>query len=237
MRKIEVCCHSISDVRAARRGGAVRVELCSAITAGGVTPSAGLIAGAVKEKGHMQVNVLVRPREGGFVYTDDEILTMCRDIDVARRLGADGVVIGALTPDGAIDVDAMCRLLAASAGLSVTFHRAFDDLRQDPLRALDTLIALGIPRLLTSGLAPAALQGAGVIKQMVAHAADRIIIMPGSGITAANIANLQAATGAPEYHSTCKDPDARQGAASPLFGTAPPGASERTVSILVGALS
>ena len=210
-RKIEVCCTSVADVVAARDGGAVRVELCSAISAGGVTPSAALVATAVRERGEMAVNVLIRPREGGFVYSDEEV---------------------SVTPEGEIDIPAMRRMLGQAEGLSVTFHRAFDDCR-DPFAALDILVELGIDRVLTSGQSATAVEGAQLLARLVEYAAGRIIIMPGAGVSPANIDMLHMQTGASEFHSTAADKTAAR-PSSPLFGMDPPRTSKDIVAALVG---
>lgn len=219
MRKIEVCCCTMHDVIAARDGGACRVELCSALESGGLTPSAGLIVGAVRERSQMAVNVLVRPRGGDFVYNTRELAVMEADIEAVRAAGAQGVVIGALTAAGEIDVPAMERLLSHCEGLDVTFHRAFDECA-DPSAALEQLISLGIPRLLTSGCQPDALKGAPLIADLVKQAANRIIIMPGAGINANNISEIERITGAEEFHSTCTDKSVKPPHTSPLFGSA-----------------
>lgn len=126
---------------------------------------------------------------------------MCRDIEFCRQAGADGVVIGALTPEGDIDVEACQRMIAAAGNLSVTFHRAFDVCR-DPYAALEQIIALGCDRLLSSGQMPSAEQGAALLAQLVTRSAGRIIIMPGAGINAQNIAHIEQITAATEFHST-----------------------------------
>lgn len=158
MRKIEVCCASVDDIVEAYEGGAIRVELCSAISCGGVTPSRGLIAEAVAATSgtvipRIKVNVLIRPREGSFVYSPSEVRTMISDIEFCRNAGVDGVVIGALTPEGNIDMDSCRRMVAAAGHLSVTFHRAFD-VCLHPESALEQIIDLGCERLLTSGQQP-----------------------------------------------------------------------------------
>ena len=213
MRKIEVCCTSVEDVMEAHLGGAIRIELCSAISCGGVTPSHGLTEEVIAEAGRKQgpaVNVLIRPREGSFVYSESEVRTMLSDIAFCRKAGADGVVIGALTPDGDIDIDNAGRLIAAAGEMSVTFHRAFDVCR-DPHTALEQIIDLGCDRLLTSGRKPDALAGANLISELVRQAGKRIIIMPGSGINPSNISMIESITGASEFHSTARaavpDPD------------------------------
>ena len=182
MRKIEVCCTSLAEAHEAQAGGAVRIELCSALAAGGITPSAGTIAAVARDKSlAIDVNVLIRAREGSFLYTGEEVDIMVRDIELCRREGVHGVVIGALTAEGDIDIEACRRMVEAARGLSVTFHRAFDVCR-DPHRALEQIIGLGCDRLLTSGQQPSAAEGAPLIAKLVEQAAARIIIMPGAGI-------------------------------------------------------
>ncbi|MBR3775248.1 MAG: copper homeostasis protein CutC [Alistipes sp.] len=201
MRIIEVCCSSLSEAREAEAGGARRIELCSAITCGGVTPSHGTITAIVQAGLNIDINVLIRPREGGFCYTADEVDTMCRDIEFCRQMGVHGVVIGALTAEGDIDIEACQRMIEAAGDLSVTFHRAFDVCR-DPSKALEQIISLGCDRLLSSGQMPSAEQGAELLAELVRQAAGRIIIMPGAGIKPQNIALIEQKTAAMEFHST-----------------------------------
>lgn len=211
MRKIEVCCASLDEAREAQAGGAVRIELCSALGAGGITPSAGTIE-AVSHAADLtiDVNVLIRAREGSFLYTPDEVGIMVRDIELCRRTGAHGVVIGALTADGEVDMAACRRMVEAAEGMSVTFHRAFDVCR-DPYGALEQIIALGCDRLLTSGQEATAEAGAPLIARLVEQAAGRITVMPGAGIRPSNIAAIAQATHAAEFHSTARGPVADDG--------------------------
>ena len=201
MRKIEVCSTSLDDAREAEAGGAVRIELCSAITCGGVTPSHATIQSIVDANLNLDINVLIRAREGGFHYTPSEIDTMCRDIEFCRHAGVHGVVIGALTAQGDIDIEACKRMVEAAGDLSITFHRAFDICRE-PLASLEQIIALGCDRLLTSGQQPSAEQGVELIAELVKRAAGCIIIMPGAGINPRNIAFIEQKTAATEFHST-----------------------------------
>ena len=201
MRKIEVCSTSLDDAREAEAGGAIRIELCSAITCGGVTPSHGLIKSVVNENLNLDINVLIRAREGGFCYTTAEVDAMCQDIEFCREAGVHGVVIGALTADGDIDMEACKKMVAAAGDMSITFHRAFDICRE-PLVALEQIISLGCHRLLTSGQQPSAERGAEFIAELVKRAAGRIIIMPGAGINPKNIATIEQKTAATEFHST-----------------------------------
>ena len=201
MRKIEVCSTSLDDAREAEAGGAIRIELCSAITCGGVTPSHGLIKSVVDAHLNLDINVLIRAREGGFCYTEAEVDAMCQDIEFCREAGVHGVVIGALTPEGDIDMEACQKMVAAAGEMSITFHRAFDICRE-PLVALEQIISLGCHRLLTSGQQSSAEQGAEFIAELVKRAAGRIIIMPGAGINPKNIAAIEQKTAATEFHST-----------------------------------
>lgn len=210
--KFEVCSDGVEAVREAVAGGAARVELCQALSLDGLTPSAGAIGEAVRlcaGTPAVEVMVLIRPRDGGFVYTPAEKEEMLADIRQAARLGASGVVVGALTPGGEIDRDWTSRAagLARSLGLSVTFHRAFDRLA-DPFEALDFLASEGVDRILTSGQAPSALEGAERLAELVRHARGRISIMPGAGVSAKNIERLYELTGAVEFHGSSRRPDA-----------------------------
>lgn len=199
--KLEVCCADLASVRAAVEGGAHRVELCQALGLDGLTPSAGMIEEAVGMGIHVQV--LIRPREGDFVYTSDEVACMQRDIRHARRLGAGGVVIGALRPDGSIDAETIRRLVGEAEDLSITFHRAFDVCAQ-PEEALEEIISLGCHRLLTSGQAQTAQQGIPLLRRLVQQSAGRLIIMPGAGVNTGNAHRILAETGAREIHGSLR---------------------------------
>lgn len=204
-RILESCCTSLPQVLAACSGGASRIELCEHIEIGGVTPSEDNIRACVAAG--LPVNVLVRPRGGNFVFTPQEEQCMLRDIDMCRETGAAGVVIGALMENGDVDMAMMRRLIARARGaegersLSVTFHRAFDECR-DPFSALEDIISLGCDRLLTSGQEASAQEGMELISALVRRAEGRIIIMPGAGITPANLDLIEKTTGAVEFHGT-----------------------------------
>ena len=202
MAILEICAGSVESAIAARDGGAKRIELCAALEVGGVTPSAGLIAQARKVEGVI-LNVIIRPRGGDFLYNEYEISCMTEDIRTCKRLGADGVVIGALTADGDIDTATCKKLIEAAEGMSITFHRAFDMCR-DPHKALEELVSLGCDRVLTSGQAPTAEAGIPLLKQLVEKAAGRIIIMPGCGVNSANAATILQDTGATEIHASAR---------------------------------
>ena len=149
----------------------------------------------------LPILAMARPRPGDFRYAEDQLARMEREIDLARACGLDGVVFGALYAAGTIDDYATQLLIERADGLLVTFHRAFD-LTPDPLAALDRLVALGIPRILTSGNAPTALEGAAELAALIAHAGERMVVMPGGGVRAENIAELRRRTGAREFHSS-----------------------------------
>ena len=194
----EICVDSIAGVRAAQAAGAHRVELCADLMEGGVTPSLGMIRQARTVAG-IRMHVIIRPRGGDFLYDDDEFATMKTDIDVAKAEGADGVVIGVLTADGHVDVERTRTLVEQARPLAVTFHRAFD-MTVDPLQALESLIGLGIERVLTTGQEASVLEGLPLIAELVERAGNRIIVMPGGGITARNIDRIVAAAKIKEVH-------------------------------------
>ena len=191
----------MQSVLAAKAGGANRIELCRALDVDGLTPSKEMMAEAIGWG--IPVQVLIRPREGNFVYNEAEVESMIHDIRLAKRLGANGVVIGALKPDGSIDEETIRYLVEAAKGLSITFHRAFDVCSQ-PLEALEQIIALGCHRLLTSGQAATAEQGIPLIKQLVELAGKRLIIMPGSGVNPENACKILSETGAKEIHGSLR---------------------------------
>lgn len=198
--ELEVCCGDVESVDTAAKAGAERIELCSALAEGGVTPSEGLIRHAVRS-GIRRVNVLIRPRGGDFLYTPEEVDVMVADVRAARRLGAAGVVIGALRPDGSIDTEAMSRMIEEAEGMEVVCHRAFD-MARDRSEALETLISMGVNRILTSGGAASAPEGAAELRRLREQADGRIIIMAGSGVTPDNAARLVEESGVQAVHST-----------------------------------
>lgn len=200
----EVCANSVESCLAAQAGGADRVELCAGIPEGGTTPSYGDIATARELLTHTRLHVIIRPRGGDFLYTPLEQRIMLKDIENARRLGADGVVFGCLTPEGDIDIALMKQLLEAAQGMSVTFHRAFDVCRQ-PKQALETLIQLGCHRILTSGAQPTAEQGIPLLKELQAQASGRIILLAGCGVNENNIARIASETGIREFHFSARE--------------------------------
>lgn len=218
---------------AAQEGGAERVEICSALTVGGLTPSTSLVFTVDQVKDLMHTHILIRPREGDFVYDDLEVWAMEREIVMMNELKVDGVVLGALTKDGEIDMAVMKRLMKQTKYMDVTFSRAFDEVK-DMRLALEQLIYLGVKRVLTSGGAPTAMEGAERIRELVELAGDDIIIMPGGGISSQNIDELERLTGAREFHSTCTHRDRPQPHQSRLFGAAPRQVDLEEVRALIG---
>lgn len=230
MIDLEICCGDLASVMAAREGGATRIELCSGLAEGGLTPSAALIRAAVAS-GIEHVNVLIRARSGDFLYSDSEICLMEEDIRQAVASGATGIVIGALTPDGEIDTKACRRMIAAARdnsgrNINVTFHRAFD-LSRDPLESLEKIMELGCDCLLTSGMASAAVKGIPVLRQLAERADHRITVMAGAGINPDNAADIIAATGVGAIHATARKPQAsRMRFRRPAVPMGVPGADE-----------
>ena len=199
---VEVCVDSVESAVAAQMGGAGRVELCDNLLEGGTTPSAGMIEITRREL-TIPVNAIIRPRGGDFCYSQLEFDVMRRDVAMAKQLGATGVVIGVLLPDGAVDAERTRALVALARPMRVTFHRAFD-MARDPRAALETLIGLGIDRLLTSGQEKSALEGLDLITELVRAAGDRIVVMPGGGIHSRNAARIVRQSGAYEIHVTAR---------------------------------
>lgn len=199
----EICCNSVESALAAQAGGADRVELCAGIPEGGTTPSYGEIAMA-REKLSIKLHVIIRPRGGDFLYTPIEVKTMLKDIEMAHQAGADGVVLGGLTPTGEIDIPLMKELIKASQGMSVTFHRAFDVCRH-PQKALEELIALGCQRILTSGQQATADKGVSLLKALHTQATGRIRLLVGCGVNETNIAHIALHTGIEEFHFSARE--------------------------------
>ncbi|NMB55631.1 MAG: copper homeostasis protein CutC [Leptolinea sp.] len=200
----EVCIDSVEGALAARQGGAQRVELCDSLVEGGTTPSYGMIELTCRSASP-DVNVMIRPRGGDFVYSDLELDVMKLDIQAAKKSGAKGVVFGLLKPDGRIDKSRTRELIELARPLSVTFHRAFD-LCADPAEALEDLIGLGVDRLLTSGQKADALKGTACIKALVEQARGRIIIMAGGGVNEHTLPQIAFQTGVNEVHFAARLP-------------------------------
>jgi copper homeostasis protein len=202
----EICVDAVAGVRAAKAAGAQRVELCGDLMEGGTTPSRGMMRRARTIAG-IGLHVMIRPRGGDFLFDDDEFAIMEADIDTAKAEGADGVVIGLLSEAGTVDEERARALIARARPLSVTFHRAFD-MTPDPFAALETLIALGVDRVLTSGQEASVLEGLPLIAELVRTAGRRIIVMPGGGITQRNAARIVAAAKPKELHFAALEPEA-----------------------------
>jgi copper homeostasis protein len=199
---LEICAASLASALAAQAGGAHRIELCQNLEQGGITPSYGLVRQVLAQVG-LPVFVLIRPRPGGFVYSAGELAIMKDDIAACRALGCAGVVLGALDAAGRVNLAACRELIEAAGTMEITFHRAFDAC-SDQTQALEDVLALGCQRVLTSGGQPTAEAGQAQLAALVAQAAGRIGIMPGAGISAANVRALAQATGAQEFHASAK---------------------------------
>lgn len=198
---LEVCLDTVEGVIAARDGGADRVELCDNLVEGGTTPSAGMIEMARAQEG-IGLMVMIRPRGGDFLYSPLEFEVMKKDITMAKKLGADGVVLGLLNSDGMVDAARVAELVAEARPMQVTFHRAFD-MSRDLHEALEALTTLGVDRILTSGSRPSAPEGTALIAELVQRveqSGGTPVIMPGCGVREHNLRELLNATGAREIH-------------------------------------
>lgn len=197
---IEACVDSYASAMAAARGGADRLELCANLAIGGTTPSLPLFR-QVRRDCDVKINVLIRPRFGDFLYDEAELEEMAEEIAAFRDLGANGVVTGALTPEGALDEAAMARLMAQAGSLDVTLHRAFD-MAQDPFAALEAAVRLGCRTILTSGQERDAAAGRDLLRELRSRAAGRIDIMAGCGVKKDNIQLIHDHTGITTFHTT-----------------------------------
>ena len=196
--KFEVCLENAESVVNAEKGGASRVELCSDLFEGGLTPSLGMLR-TCRRLSRIDISAMVRPRGGDFCYTDDEFQVMKEDVKIFREEGIFSVVFGILTPDGRIDEERNAELIELARPMKVTFHRAFY-MTRDAEESLETLIRLKVDRVLTSGLEPSVLEGMFTLKKLVEIAGDRIIVMPGAGINHRNFRYIRDNIGAKEYH-------------------------------------
>lgn len=212
---LEICVDTVEAGGAAERGGADRIELCESLAVGGLTPSQELMR-AARERISVPIFVMIRPREGNFVYTQLEFTTMQRCIQIAKEVGMDGVVLGVLTADHQVDVARTQRLVKLAAPLPVTFHMAFDQ-TADLRAALPEVLKTGATRVLTSGGKPTASEGAAIIKELISHAGDRISVMPGKGIHSGNVVRLCLETGARELHAGLSNVVSRPMNDIPLF--------------------
>jgi copper homeostasis protein len=207
--RLEICVESLDHALAAESGGADRIELCQNLSLGGVSPMAELLR-AVRNQVRIPIHSMIRPRAGDFTYTESEFEMMKRDIDVARDLRLDGLVLGVLDSNGQVDRERTMALVELAQPLPVTFHRAFDQC-PDLSAALEAVIASGPKRILTSGGAVNATAGLTNLASLMRSAADRIVIMPGGGVRADNVEQILRATGAREIHSSLgiSDPQSR----------------------------
>lgn len=205
-KMLEICVDNLQSVYNAVQGGARRLELCSALSEGGLTPTPGLLK--LVKKIHctdkVSVHAMLRVRQGNFVYSPEEVEIMLEDLEHLKNAGVDGFVFGALTEVNTVDQEICKRIINAAKPLPVTFHRAFDDTVGDPLEILEIIINLGFERLLTSGRQNTALDGVELISELVSESRNRIIVMPGSGINPDNISLIRNCTRAKEFHASAK---------------------------------
>jgi copper homeostasis protein len=217
---VEAAVESLDDALAAAAGGADRLERCANLDAGGTTPSAALIT-AVREKVELPLLVMIRPRDGDFVYSDDELSCMYEDVAMARSLGASGVVLGVLDTFDRLDLERTGALVEAAEGIPVTFHRAIDQVARRVV-SLDALAALGVARVLTSGGAETAHKGTDELRAMVQRAGDRLDIVAGGGVRAHNAREIVERTGVTELHARCGcDAERIRGIVSAVNATVP----------------
>lgn len=233
--KLEVCVDTFDGALAAQQAGAARVELCTALSEGGLTPSAGLMAAAAELE--IPCYAMIRPRSGLFHFSEAEVRIMRADINNARDAGLAGVVLGAQQANGTLNVHLLEQLCNEASGIGTTLHRVIDVV-PDPLEAMEQAISLGFERVLTSGAQPEAPQGVELIRTMVQQANGRISVMPGCGLTADNVKQVVDDTGVHEVHAACQTPVNRERAFSDFD---PPNGrmqtSEGEVKAMVAALS
>ena len=197
---LEICVESLERAVAAERGGAQRVELCSDLSSGGITPSAGLMETARRHV-KIPIHVLIRPRAGDFLYSELEYEIMERDIRAAKKLGMDGIVLGLLDENKQVDVERTAKLVKLAGPLPVTFHRAFD-LCKDMKMALEAVVETGAKRILTSGGKASVAEGMGWLAKLVEAAGSRVVVMPGGGIGPGNVQRIVHKTAASEIHTS-----------------------------------
>jgi copper homeostasis protein len=215
--RLELSVDTLDDAVTAEELGADRIELCAAGALGGLTPSAGLLRATLERVRRAEVHVLIRPRDGGFRHTPAEVDTMVADVEHAVAAGAAGVVVGALTDTDDLDQPTLRELIAAAAGRAVTAHRALDVCR-DPVAALHELVGLGVTRVLSSGQAARAQDGAALLARLVAAAGDRVAVMACGGVRPHNARAILAATGVRDLHAAPRHAPAATGTAAVDFG-------------------
>lgn len=198
---VEVCVDNLQSLETAIDAGADRIELCSSLLLGGITPTYGLTTISVNAQ--IPIYAMVRPRSGDFLFSNNEIAMMCDEIQFFRDVGVEGVVIGALTQNAEINVQTVRKWVNSAGNMGITFHRAFD-LVADPIKSMETLIDLGCQRILTSGGCATAFEGISRIKELVSKANNRISIMPGCGVNNTNVKHIIESTGATEIHLSGK---------------------------------
>jgi copper homeostasis protein len=199
---IEICVDSLEAALLAEKCGASRLELCSHLAAGGLTPSYGLLL-QCKEKVKIPIHVMIRPRDGNFLYNDEDFLVMKSDVEMVRKMGFEGIVFGMLNGRGHPDTGRIREIVSAAGTMNLTFHRAFDQC-SNPFQAVDDLVDCGIHTILTSGCKNTAVEGLDMIASLIRHATGKISIMPGSGINDANIQEIKNKTGASWFHLSAK---------------------------------
>lgn len=200
--ELEVCVDNIESLHLAIAGGATRIELCSSLALGGLTPSYGFMKQAAQQSS-VPVYAMIRPRQGDFLYSEQDIAIMLDDVRSAKRAGLQGIVIGLLTAQGDVDIAHCQQLIAAASGMGVTFHRAIDQCR-DHQQALQDIMTLKCERVLTSGLASNAYEGMHILTQMVQQAQGKIAIMAGAGVNINNVKEIVQITGVTEVHLSGK---------------------------------
>jgi copper homeostasis protein len=211
---LEVCVDSIFSLKEAIKGGADRIELCSSLSEGGLTPSYGFIEIA-KKISPIPIFVLIRPRSGNFYYAQEEYEIILKDIAKAKELGADGIVCGFLNKQGQIDKEQTIKAVEVASPLPFTFHRAFDVSTESTKTAIGVFKQSGVKRLLTSGRKATAFEGTATIKDLVMLANDELVIMAGSGINTKNALDIISSTGVKEIHASCKTSIKNEGTNSP----------------------
>jgi copper homeostasis protein len=199
---LEIIAFNIESCAIAQSSGASRIELCVNPADGGTTPNYGFIK-AAREKLHIELYCMIRPRGGDFFYSDEEFEIMKTDVQMCKQLGCDGVVIGMLNKDGTVDKERCKKLMQLAYPMGVTFQRAFDRVNE-PFKALEDIVETGCERILTSGLVPNCLNGAPLIAQLIQQAAERIVIMPGSGLRSSNVVEVAKITAAREFHTSAR---------------------------------